>query len=122
MPYHPQTSGKPERYNQSINQEVNQVPSEAPGELEEAISDFVNYSNQRRYHKALSNVTPNDVLKGGILSRRREVKAQTLASRQRYNRQHRESSNTAISPWSLLNENVPLSLVSDSRQKGDGRT
>ena len=93
---------------------MNQVPSEAPGELEEAISDFVNYFDQRSYHKALSDVTPNDVLKGGILIRRREVKAQTLASRQRYNRQHRESSNTAISPWSLLNENVPLSLFANT--------
>ena len=78
---------------------------------------FVDYYNHRRYHKALSNVTPNDVLKGGILIRRREVKAQTLASRQRYNRQHHESSNTAISPWSLLNENVPLSLFANSYQK-----
>jgi len=54
-----------------------------------------------RYHKALSNVTPDDVLKGRreeILIKRREVKAQTLASRKRYNRLLRESNNTAISP------------------------
>ena len=80
---------------------MNQVPYEVPGDLEVAIADFVNYYNHRRYHKALSNVTPDDVLRGrreGILIKRREVKAQTLQWRQRYNRQRRESSNTAISP------------------------
>jgi len=72
-----------------------------PGDLEEAIAGFVDYYNHRRYHKALGNVTPNDVLRGrreGILIRRRAVKAQTLEWRQRYNRQRRESYNTATSP------------------------
>ena len=61
----------------------------------------MDYYNHRRYHKALSNVTPDDVLRGrqeGILIRRREVKAQTLQWRQHYNRQRRESYNTATSP------------------------
>ena len=100
-PYHPQTNGKLERYHQSIKQEVNQVPYEVPGDLEVATLGFVDYYNNRRYHKALGNVTPDDVLKGrrdGILIRRREVKAQTLRWRQRYNRQRRESSNAATSP------------------------
>ena len=99
-PYHPQANGKLERYHQSIKQEVNQVPYEVPGDLEGAIAGFVDYYNHRRYHKALSNVTPDDVLRGrreGILTRRREVKAQTLQWRQRYNRQRRESYNTATS-------------------------
>ena len=59
------------------------------------------HRNHRRYHKALSNVTPDDVLKGireEILITRKEVKAQTLARRKRYNRLLRESRNTAISP------------------------
>ena len=58
-------------------------------------------NNNRRYHKALGNVTPDDVLHGrreGILIKRSEVKAQTLASRKRYNHLLRESYNTAISP------------------------
>ena len=100
-PYHPQTNGKLERYHQSIKQEVNQVPYEVPGDLEEAIAGFVDYYNHRRYHKALGNVTPDDVLHGrreGILINRREMKAQTLASRKRYNHLLRESYNTAISP------------------------
>ena len=104
-PYHPQTNGKLdgklERYHQSIKQDVNQVPYEVPGDLEVATLGFVDYYNHRRYHKALSNVTPDDVLRGrrdGILIRRREVKAQTLQWRKRYNRQRRESSNAATSP------------------------
>ena len=100
-PDHPQTNGKLERYHQSIKQEVNRVPYEVPSELEVAIAGFVDYYNNRRYPKALSNVTPDDVLKGRreeILFKRREVKAQTLASRKRYNRLLRESNNTAISP------------------------
>ena len=69
--------------------------------LEVAIAGFVDYYNNRRYHKALGNVTPDDVLHGrweGILIKRSEVKAQTLASRKRYNHLLRESYNTAISP------------------------
>ena len=92
-PYHPQTNGKLELYHQSIKQEVNQVPYEVPSDLEVAIAGFVDYYNNRRYHKALGNVTPDDVLHG-----RREVKAQALASRKRYNHLLRESYNTAISP------------------------
>ncbi|MDE0720748.1 MAG: integrase core domain-containing protein, partial [Dehalococcoidia bacterium] len=60
-PYHPQTNGKLDRYHQGIKQEVNQVPYEAPSNLEKAISGFVDYYNNRRYHKALGNVTPDDV-------------------------------------------------------------
>ena len=92
-PYHPQTNGKLERYHQSIKYEVDQVPYEVPSELEVAIAGFVDYYNNRRYHKAPGNVTPDDVLHG-----RREVKAQTLASRKRYNHLLRESYSTAIHP------------------------
>ncbi len=101
-PYHPQTNGKLKRYHQSIKQEVNQVPYEAPSDLEEAISGFVDYYNNRHYHKPLGNVTPDDVLHGRrteeTLITRKEVKAQTLAQRKRYDRLLRESQNTAIPP------------------------
>ena len=41
---------------------MNQVTYEVPGDLEVAIPDFVDYDNCLRYHKALSNVTPDDVM------------------------------------------------------------
>jgi transposase InsO family protein len=92
-PFHPQTNGKLERYHQSIKQEVNQIPYEMPADLEQAIAEFVNYYNCRRYHKALGNVTPDDVLQGRrdyILTRRKEVQTQTLWRRQLHNQQIRE--------------------------------
>jgi len=95
-PYHPQTNGKVERYQQSLKKQVNQLPYELPGHLERAIDDFVDYYNYRRYHKALGNVTPADVLYGRkdqILERRKEVRAQTINRRRDYNRDLRELAN-----------------------------
>jgi putative transposase len=92
-PFHPQTNGKVERYQQSLKQEVNQLPYEAPSQLDKAIADFVDYYNYRRYHKALGNITPADVLYGRreqILLRRKEVRAQTIDRRREYNRDLRE--------------------------------
>ena len=92
-PFHPQTNGKIERYHQSIKADVNQIPYDVPSNLEAAISDFVSYYNYRRYHKALGNVTPADVLHGRreqILQQRKEVQTQTLARRKLYNQQIRE--------------------------------
>jgi putative transposase len=97
-PYHPQTNGKVERYQQSLKREVNQLPYELPSHLEKAIADFVDYYNYRRYHKALSNVTPADVLYGrreAILQRRKEVQIQTVSHRRDYNHGLRELANAA---------------------------
>jgi putative transposase len=97
-PYHPQTNGKMERYQQSLKREVNQLPYELPSHLEKAIADFVDYYNYRRYHKALGNVTPADVLYGrreDILRQRKEVQIQTFNRRRDYNRDLRELVNAA---------------------------
>ncbi len=97
-PFHPQTNGKVERYQQSLKREVNQLPYEAPSQLDEAIADFVDYYNYRRYHKALGDVTPSDVLYGRreqILQRRKEVRIQTINRRRNYNRNLRELANAA---------------------------
>ena len=92
-PFHPQTNGKLERYHQTLKRDVNQLPHEMPSDLEAAIVAFVSYYNYRRYHKALGNVTPSDVLKGRreeILRRRKEVQAQTIERRRQHNRAIRE--------------------------------
>jgi transposase InsO family protein len=98
-PFHPQTNGKVERYQQSLKREVNQLPYELPSQLERAIADFVDYYNYRRYHKALGNVTPADVLYGRreeILQRRKEVQIQTINHRKDYNRGLKELANAAL--------------------------
>jgi len=63
-PLHPQTNGKLERYHRTIKLDVNQIPYDVPGNLEVAITEFVNYYNNRHCQKALGNVTPSDVLDG----------------------------------------------------------
>jgi putative transposase len=87
-PFHPQTNGKVERYQQSLKHEVNQLPYELPSQLEKAIAAFVDYYNYRRYHKALGDVTPADVLYGRreqILQRRKGVQVRTIQHRRDYN-------------------------------------
>ena len=92
-PFHPQTNGKLEQYHRTIKLDVTQNPYDVPGNLEEAITGFVNYYNYRRYHKALGNVTPSDVLDGRkeeILQKRKEVQTQTIQRRRLCNQQLRE--------------------------------
>jgi len=92
-PFHPQTNGKLERYHQTVKQDVNQVPYDFPSELHKALRDFVDYYNYRRYHKALGNVTPVDVLQGRreqILQRRKEVRSRTISHRRQFNHTLRE--------------------------------
>ena len=92
-PFHPQTNGKVERYQQTLKGEINQVPYEMPSELRQAIESFIEYYNHRRYHEALGNVTPADVYHGrrdGILARRKEAKRRTLQARKEYNQKLRE--------------------------------
>jgi len=92
-PFHPQTNGKVERYQQTLKGEINQVPHEMPSELRQAIELFVEYYNHRRYHESLENVTPADVYfgrKDGILARRKEAKRKTLQDRKEHNRKLRE--------------------------------
>ena len=72
-----------------------------PSELEAALVASVAYYNYRRYHKALGNVTPEDVLHGrreGIVQKRKEVQLQTIELRRRYNRTLRELTNSSSKP------------------------
>ena len=97
-PFHPQTNGKLERYHQTLKRDVNQVPYDVPGELEAAIGQFVEFYNYRRYHKALKDITPADMLAGRrdeILGRRREVRERTIAQRRLSNHALREQLATA---------------------------
>jgi putative transposase len=87
-PYHPMTQGKIERYHRSIKNEINLQKYYLPWELEQEIARFVSYYNNERYHESLDNVTPADVYCGRhqeIITRREQLKQQTLKQRRRYN-------------------------------------
>ena len=97
-PFHPQTDGKLERYHRPIKLDVNQIPYDVPGNLEVKVTEFVNYYNNRRYQKALGNVTPSDVLDGlreQILQKRKEVQTKTFQRRRLCNQHLRELARSA---------------------------
>ena len=70
------------------------MPYEIVSDLEGAIRNSVDFYNYLRYHKALKDVTPYDVLNGSleaILAHRKEVQRETFDRRRRYNHEVRET-------------------------------
>jgi putative transposase len=87
-PYHPMTQGKIERYHRSMKNVVKLENYYLPGELELALTEFVDYYNNRRFHESLNNVTPADVYFGRhheIVSKRQRIKRLTMRKRKREN-------------------------------------
>jgi len=83
-PYHPQTQGKIERWHQTMKNRVMLENYYLPGDLEQQISQFIDYYNYQRYHESLNNLTPADVYFGrgqSILEKRRKIKEQTIKQR-----------------------------------------
>ena len=72
---------------------MNQLPYDVPEDLVQAIDEFVDFYNYRRYHKALKDITPADMLAGRrdeIQGRRREIKDRTIIRRTLSNKVLRE--------------------------------
>jgi len=83
-PYHPMTQGKIERWHRSMKNVVKLQHYYSPSELESAISAWVEYYNNQRYHESLDNVTPADVYFGRdkeVIKKRNRLKEKTLALR-----------------------------------------
>ena len=89
-PYHPMTQGKIERYHRSMKNIVNLQNYFLPSHLQTEIAHFVNYYNYQRYHESLNNLTPADIYFGRakeVLSKRDQIKKQTLQQRRLLNLQ-----------------------------------
>ena len=83
-PYHPKTQGKIERWHRSLKNQILLENYYFPDELQDRISQFVDYYNHERYHESLKNLTPADVFYGrgqSILDQREKIKLRTLAMR-----------------------------------------
>ena len=85
-PYHPMTQGKIERWHLSLKSRILLENYYLPGDLKNAVADFVEHYNHRRYHESLNNLTPADVYFGRgqrILDKRQEIKRKTIEQRRR---------------------------------------
>ena len=90
-PCHPQTQGKIERYHRTMKNTVKLDNYYSPEELERAITNFVWYYNNVRYHESLKNLTPASVYNGNdrkILAQREKTKLATLQKRRKMNYQN----------------------------------
>ena len=85
-PCHPQTQGKIERYHRTMKNVIRLDNYYSPDDLIHAISEFVEYYNNKRYHESLNNLTPADVYFGRdqeILEERLRIKEKTLKERRK---------------------------------------
>ena len=81
---HPQTQGKIERYHRSMKNVIKLDNYYSTEELEKALSEFIEYYNNERYHESLDNITPSDVFFGRdyqIRNQRKETKYRTMRQR-----------------------------------------
>jgi len=100
-PLHSQTQGKIERYHRSMKNVVKLQNYYCPDELKAAITRFVDYYNNERYHESLDNLTPADVyLDRGkkILTIGKQIKKESMLLRRKIYEQYkmRHARNTNI--------------------------
>src|SRR6266851_10324151 len=98
-PYHPMTQGKIERYHRSMKNQILLENYYLPGQLEQRLAEFVEFYNLRRYHESLDNLTPADVYFGRgqtILTRRENIKLNTIELRRRLHHQTAATASTQM--------------------------
>lgn len=87
-PYHPQTQVKIDCYYRSMKAIVKLENFYFPWELEQAVTNFVDYYIHHRYQESLDNLIPTDVFFGRSLevqTYRQQIKQQTFISRRQHN-------------------------------------
>ena len=80
--YHPTTQSKIECWQRLMKSVVKLQNYYTPSNLRQAITSWVNYYNNKRFHESLNNVTPADVYfsrRKEIQKERNELKKMTLA-------------------------------------------
>jgi transposase InsO family protein len=83
-PNHPQAQGRIERWHQTLGNRILPENPYLPGSLEQAVVDFNEHRDHRRYHDSFGTLTPAEVYSGRaatILSERREIRQQTVRQR-----------------------------------------
>ena len=60
-PYHPQTTGKLERFHETLKARLNLLVFTSPEALWEAMAEFIEFCSYHRCHEGIGNVTPADV-------------------------------------------------------------
>jgi len=96
-PHHAQTTGKIERFHETLTVRMNLLVYTSPDNLRAAMAEFIEFYNHRRYHVGIGNVTPADVYPGRreeILRRREEQKQRTVLRRIEYNLGRRQTQTT----------------------------
>ena len=83
-PFHPQTQGKIERWQQTLKNRIMLENYYLPSDLETQVEAFVEHYNHQRYHESLKNVTPADAYFGRaetIIKQRERIKRKTIEQR-----------------------------------------
>ena len=89
----------------------------SPEELRAAITEFIEFYNQRRYHEGIGNVAPADVYywrREEILKRREEQKRQILYERFEYNRAPRSQATPLLAAPHTIDPSVAPSAITST--------
>ena len=123
--HHPQTSGKLERFHETLTARLNLLVYTSPEFLRAAMAEFIRLYNHERYREEIGHLTPADVYHGwrdAILRRWAAQQRRTRARRIRYTRPAARQGTRAELPGDLdefivmLERDMPRGRPSSSPQ------